>query len=81
MRTQLSEVELGGILYLKMQNSTELKEDLAHYNRQAMGSPDRSYGYLIRCMERNVNLFQQKKNRAADSAAIKAGQLGGGGKA
>eukprot|EP00972_Heterocapsa_arctica_P026307 3873232-Heterocapsa_arctica.AAC.1 len=31
-------------------------------------------------MERNVNLFQQK-NRAADSAAIKAGQLGGAHKA
>eukprot|EP00972_Heterocapsa_arctica_P017826 2633971-Heterocapsa_arctica.AAC.1 len=81
MKTKLPESELSEILYIKMQNSTELKEDLAHYNRQPEDSLDRSYDYLIRSMERNIDLAQQKKNRASDSAAIRAGVINGKGTA
>eukprot|EP00972_Heterocapsa_arctica_P044661 6590489-Heterocapsa_arctica.AAC.1 len=40
MRTQLSEDELGEILYGKMCNSKELSNDLAHYQRQPLNHPD-----------------------------------------
>eukprot|EP00972_Heterocapsa_arctica_P046041 6792031-Heterocapsa_arctica.AAC.1 len=57
-----------------MSASTELKEDLAHYNRRPVGDPDRSYLYLPQSMERNMDLAQQKRNRASDSAAILKGK-------
>eukprot|EP00972_Heterocapsa_arctica_P067588 9976279-Heterocapsa_arctica.AAC.1 len=76
MRVQLSEEELGEILCGKMSESKELKEDLAHYNRQPEGHPDRSYKYLHESMQRNIHLIQMRRSRAADAAAIKAGNLG-----
>eukprot|EP00972_Heterocapsa_arctica_P101958 15021417-Heterocapsa_arctica.AAC.1 len=76
MRTQLSEEELGEILYGKMCDIKELAVDLAHYTRQPVGHPDRSYKYLVASMERNISTIQVKRNRANDAAAIRAGTVG-----
>jgi hypothetical protein len=55
--------------------------DLAHYDRQPLDHPDRPYKFLMSSMERNILTIQMKRNRANDAAAIRAGTVGGFGKA
>ena len=52
MHTSLSRHELAGILLQKLDKSSVLEEDLAHYYRQELGHPDHSYEYLINSMAR-----------------------------
>ena len=52
MHTSLSRNELASILIQKLDKSSALKEDLAHYWRQEPGHPDHSYEYLINSMAR-----------------------------
>ena len=80
MRTQLTDDELGEILYNKIKNSKDMANDLAHYERQELNHPDRSYAYLTRCMERRLQNAQLERNRANDQAAIRSGNVSGFGK-
>eukprot|EP00972_Heterocapsa_arctica_P089492 13195147-Heterocapsa_arctica.AAC.1 len=80
MRTQLSDDELGEILYDKIRSSKEMANDLAHYERQELNHPDRSYKYLLKCMDRRLHDAQLKRNRANDEAAIRSGNVSGFGK-
>ena len=40
-------------------------EDINHYNRQEINHPDRSYKYLITCVERQLRIKKQEHNRDA----------------
>lgn len=52
MHTSLSRHGLAGILLQKLEKSTVLKEDIAHYHRRIPGHPDPSYEYLMNSMSR-----------------------------
>eukprot|EP00972_Heterocapsa_arctica_P046352 6839555-Heterocapsa_arctica.AAC.1 len=62
-RTKLDDNAPAEILFNKMTKPTELKEDIAHYDRRPAGAPDRSYQYLLNCMERFIDRAQHKRNR------------------
>ena len=62
MQDKLPEETLAHILVNKLEASKELKEDVAHYWRQKVGHPDRSYNYLRGIM--NVCSNAVSKSRA-----------------
>eukprot|EP00972_Heterocapsa_arctica_P089080 13137347-Heterocapsa_arctica.AAC.1 len=64
------------VLHRKMEGSKLMEVDLAHFDRQDEGHPDRSYEYLLRIMDRNVGIQQQAANREANTKAIRSGHLG-----
>eukprot|EP00972_Heterocapsa_arctica_P055174 8137940-Heterocapsa_arctica.AAC.1 len=76
MRVQLPTEMLMDILHSKTEGSKIMEHDLAHFNRQDAGHPDRSYEYLLKVMDKNVGIQQQAANREANSKAIRAGHLG-----
>jgi hypothetical protein len=80
MRTRLSEDELGEVLYRKIKHSKMMLSDIAHYERQVLNHPDRSYQYLLNCMDRRIADAQMERNRANDKAAIRSGNVSGFGK-
>ena len=63
MKSALSEETLESLLHRCMENSTVLKPDLQHYNRQDVGHPDRSYSYLLKCLDRYIDRSSQKQRR------------------
>jgi hypothetical protein len=63
MHTSLSRHELAGILLQKLEKSTVLKEDIAHYHRQVPGHPDQSYEYLMNSMNRYLTRKRYDVNR------------------
>eukprot|EP00972_Heterocapsa_arctica_P012667 1861088-Heterocapsa_arctica.AAC.1 len=63
-----------------MAGSKEMAKYLAHYQRQPLNHPDRSYKYLMASMERRIAEAQMKRNRANDEAAIRSGNVSGFGK-
>ncbi len=63
MHTSLSRHELAGILLQKLDKSTVLKEDLAHYHRQVPGHPDQSYDFLMNSMNRYLTRKRYDVNR------------------
>ena len=44
--SQLDSLQREGILFDKIKDSKDLSEDIAHYQRQVVGHPDRSYEFL-----------------------------------
>jgi hypothetical protein len=77
MKTQLPEEMLMDTLFGKMEASTVMVHDLAHFNRMDEGHPDRSYAYLMKCMDKAIGLQRQQANRDAQTKASKAGNAGG----
>jgi hypothetical protein len=77
MKTQLKDEELQELLYDKIQNSKLLAGDLQHYQRQSLGHHERTYAFLMTCLERRVNDAQMARNRANDEAAIRSGNISG----
>eukprot|EP00972_Heterocapsa_arctica_P040724 6001747-Heterocapsa_arctica.AAC.1 len=59
-----------------MEGSKIMEHDLAHFNRQDEGHPDRSYEYLLKVMDKNICIQQQAANREANSKAVRSGHLG-----
>ncbi len=51
------------MLVNKLSTVKELSEDLAHYYRQHEDHPDKSYQFLRNCVNRCLELRQQKQNR------------------
>ncbi len=80
MRTKLSDEELGEVLYEKIKHSKQLTSDIAHYDRQPLNHPDRTYQFLLACMDRRIADAQMERNRANDKAAIRSGNVSGFGK-
>jgi hypothetical protein len=77
MKTQLPPVMLMDTLHAKMEHSAIMAHDIAYFNRCDVGHPDRTYKYLLKCMDKCVALQQQASNREASSKAIRAGNAGG----
>ena len=48
-----------------MKKSIVLKEDMAHYRRKPIGSPDHCYQYLLDCMDRHLAKKREDKNMDA----------------
>eukprot|EP00972_Heterocapsa_arctica_P042175 6216731-Heterocapsa_arctica.AAC.1 len=76
MKIQLPTEMLMDTLHSKMEGSKLMENDLAHFNRQDEGHPDRSYEYLLNVMDKNIGIQQQAANREANTKAIRAGHLG-----
>eukprot|EP00972_Heterocapsa_arctica_P017092 2527095-Heterocapsa_arctica.AAC.1 len=76
VKVQLPTEMLMETLHGKMEGSELMEADLAHFNRQDEGHPDRSYEYLLKIMDKNVGIQQQTANREANTKAIRAGHLG-----
>ena len=70
MHTSLSRHELAGILLQKLEKSTVLKEDIAHYHRQVPGHPDQSYEYLMNSMSRYLTRKRYDVNRVGGVQSI-----------
>ena len=71
MRSEFSEATLSEILVGKLEKSVELKEDIRHYQRSPAGHPDRSYHYLLSCMDRHLARQRLYKNRQDNQLAMK----------
>ena len=63
--TQLQDTALEDILGIQMKKSVVLKEDLAHYDREPIGTAHHCYQYLLDCMERYLARQLEKKNLEA----------------
>eukprot|EP00972_Heterocapsa_arctica_P077243 11392691-Heterocapsa_arctica.AAC.1 len=78
MKVQLPAVMLMDTLHSKMEVSTIMAHDLAYFNRcdvGQVGHPDRTYEYLLKCMDKCIGLQQQATNRETSQKAIRAGNL------
>ena len=62
------------LIYVQMNKSKALAEDMAHFRRQVMGHPDRTYEYLRRSIERHLENTKQEKNRLDRANAFKQGK-------
>eukprot|EP00972_Heterocapsa_arctica_P074119 10941227-Heterocapsa_arctica.AAC.1 len=78
MRIQLPVEMLMDTLHGKMEGSAVMSHDLAHFNRCDPGHPDRTYEYLLKCMDKCIDLQQQASNRLYSSKSIRVGNAGGG---
>jgi len=63
MKMALAEETLESLLRRCVESSQALKPDLQHYNRQDVGHPDRSYAYLLKCLDRYIDRSSQKQRR------------------
>eukprot|EP00972_Heterocapsa_arctica_P098210 14493829-Heterocapsa_arctica.AAC.1 len=54
MKIRLPTEMLMETLHSKMEGSKLMENDLAHFNRQDEGHPDRSNEYLLKVMDKNV---------------------------
>ena len=54
---------LEKIFSAQIENSTVMKSEWNHYDRQPEGSPDKSYGFLWNAVERYLIRTRQKENR------------------
>jgi hypothetical protein len=77
MRLQLPTEMLMDTLHAKMEGSAIMSHDIAHFNRCEPNHPDRSYEYLLRCMDKCVDLHQQASNRLDASKGVRGGAGGG----
>eukprot|EP00972_Heterocapsa_arctica_P042767 6307213-Heterocapsa_arctica.AAC.1 len=57
-----------------------MSNDIAHYERQVLNHPDRSYKYLLDRMDCRIANDQMERNRANDKAALRSGNVSGFGK-
>ena len=71
VRNELNESTLADILLAKLEKSVELKEDIRHYQRQREGHEDKTYSYLLGCMDRHLARQRLLKNRTDHQAAMK----------
>ena len=58
------------LYYDQVKGMKMLSEDIAHYNRLEEGHPERSYDYLVKCVERQLRLTRQAKTRVALSRGL-----------
>ena len=63
MPGDIEQTTLRNLLHEKIEKSSVLAYDLSHYDRLPEGHQDKSYAFLISCMERYVQKTSQKKNR------------------
>eukprot|EP00972_Heterocapsa_arctica_P057951 8549453-Heterocapsa_arctica.AAC.1 len=61
-----------------MEGSAVMSHDISHFNRCDPGHPDRTYEYLLKCMDKCIDLQQQASNRLDSSKSIRVGNAGGG---
>ena len=69
MNAKLDEEALRDILVAKLTGSIALKEDVAYYYRLPLGAADRSYDFLINCLDRSIDRAQTDKNRIDQAKA------------
>jgi len=76
MADQLPEDTLANILVKKLEHSSELKEDIAHYYRQDEDHPDHSYTYLRGIMNRCLRRRLQKTRRDEEIEVLRGKKKG-----
>eukprot|EP00972_Heterocapsa_arctica_P067461 9955792-Heterocapsa_arctica.AAC.1 len=62
MKIQLPEPMFMDTLHSKMVGSAIMSFDLAYFNRCDEGHDDRSYAYLLKCIDKAIGLQQQANN-------------------
>ena len=71
LRNELTEKCLAEILLDKLRGSQELREDIKHYIRIEPTHEDKTYQYLLRCMDRFLSQQRLDRNRTETRNALK----------
>ena len=70
IKDKLSDETLADQLASKVEQSADLRDDMAYYHRIPVNHEDHSYRYLREAVDRCLFREQQKKNREEHSCAI-----------
>ena len=70
IKDKISDSTVADILAMKLGQSSELRDGMAHYYRMPEGHEDHTYKYLRDSIERFLARRQQKKNRKEQTRAL-----------
>ena len=70
MITEIADEPLAEMLLKRIGKSVELKSDVGQYWRLPLGHKDRTYGFLIGCMNRRVQQERKETNRDRQLQAV-----------